>query len=179
MAVCSHLLLGCQTLDKSVKLKPWNVADFSRTWSGLTADFFLKYYDKMGCVRSRLLKKSQRKHFAPNASLLAALVRLDGKELLAESSLCSNRASTPGSPAGRLGTPGGSNKPYLNSAAKGRELHPANPLYFKECFLWHLCATGSALVLWKWGWKLLAKFASINSLASVSVNEGNEKSDTF
>lgn len=77
MAVCSHLLLGCQTLDKSVKLKPWNVADFSRTWSGLTADFFLKYYDKMGCVRSRLLKKSQRKHFAPNASLLAALVRLD------------------------------------------------------------------------------------------------------
>lgn len=41
----------------------------------------------MGCVHSRLLRASQRKHFAPDASLLAALVRLDGKELLAESSL--------------------------------------------------------------------------------------------
>lgn len=86
----------------------------------------------MGCVHSRLLKKSQRKHFAPNASLLAALARLDGKELLAESSLCTNSAATPGSPAGRLGIPGGTNKPCLSSAAKGRELHPANPLYFKE-----------------------------------------------
>lgn len=88
----------------------------------------------MGCVHSRLLKKSQRKHFAPNASLLAALVRLDGKQLLAESSLCNSSAPTPGSPAGTLGIPGGSNNPTWTL------LHPGNPLYFNECLLWYLCA---------------------------------------
>lgn len=170
MAVCSHLLLGWITQNKTKTLKC--STDFSRTWCGLTADFSLKQYDKMGCVHSRLLKTSQRKHFALDASLLAALVRLDGKELFAESSLCSTLLLP------LLGIPGGSNKPYLSSAAKGRELHPGN-LYFKECFLWHLCATGSALGLWKCGWKILAKYAGIYSPASGSVSEGNGKNDSF
>lgn len=105
----------------------------------------------MGCVHSRLLKKSQRKHFAPNASLLAALVRLDGKQLLAESSLCSSSTPTPGSPAGTLGIPGGSNNPTWTL------LHPGNPLYFNECLIWYLCALHWCGEMWlkalSWIWK--------------------------
>lgn len=118
------------------------------------------------------------------------------RELLAKPSLCSNSASTctPGSPAWRLASHAARTKPMwtlLEGLAKGRKLGKELkqitfcPLPWESSVFQIMLFFGTCVqqplhwCSWECGWKLLAKFASITSLAIANLDQGNEKNDSF
>lgn len=121
--------------------------------------------------------------------------RMEG-ELLAEPSLCSNSASAlyPRESCLETSIPCGSNKTYVNSTGRAHKGKGAGEgiktNHFQSCTLKIICISNNAFFgtcvqqslhwcLWEYGWMLLAKFASIFSLAIAILDEGNEKSDPF
>lgn len=151
-----HLLArAAQTLES------WT--DPSRTQSGLTTDFVLKWNDKNGIrIQIKLLKRSQWSHLASNASLLAELLAWVGWAVPHIGQ--EHYYPAPQKPCLDSSTPCGSSKAYRISterASKGEgaveELEwiafcpgfciSSCALFVWLFFFWHLFTTATELML--------------------------------